>query len=379
MKILHVYKDYFPPVVGGIEKHIAQLCNHFKHTHEVEALVCNDGPLTRVEEINGVRVTKVGQLGRIQSAPIAPSFPLWLRRIKADIYHYHMPNPTCEFSHLIARPPGALVATYHSDIIRQELLLKLYGPSLRRFLERTDVIMPTSSVYAGQSPLLKDFLDKCEAVPLGVDTKHFAEAGARLSGNSAGASLIEKFKDIFGSEFILFVGKLRYYKGLQFLIEAMPEIDVPLVIVGTGPMEDDLKALAANYNVSHKIRFMGEAIDDDLVAFYHSCSLLVLPSVFRSEAYGLVQLEAHACGKPVVSTRLGTGVEFVNMDGKTGLVVPPADPTALATAINSLLGDPERRRKMGEFARLRAQNEFGLDRMFEKIEVVYEKVLRGRS
>jgi rhamnosyl/mannosyltransferase len=373
MKILHVYKDYFPPVVGGVEKHIAELCNHFKHKYDMEVLVCNHGLFTRIEDVDGIKVTKVGQLGRIQSAPLSPTFPLWLRKIKADIFHYHMPNPTCEFSHLLARPPGTVVATYHSDIVRQEFLLKLYGPSLRRFLNRVDVIMPTSDVYADQSPFLRDFKSKCEVVPLGIDTQKFDKATSRLK------SEIEKLRGVFGPEFILFVGKLRYYKGLQFLVEAMPEIHVPLVIIGTGPMESDLKALASNYGVSDKVRFMGEVTEDDLAAFYHACSLVVLPSIFKSEAYGLVQIEAHACGKPVVSTRLGTGVEFINMDGKTGLIVPPADSKALAGAINQLLSDPGRMQRMGEFARQRAQNEFDLEHMFARIDAVYSRVIAAQS
>ncbi len=373
MKILQVYKDYYPPVVGGVEKHIAQLCNHFKQKYEVEVLVCNREPLTRIENVDGVRVIKVGQIGRIQSAPIAPSFPFWLRKTKADIFHYHMPNPTCEFSHLLARPPGVVVATYHSDIIRQEFLLKLYGSSLRKFLSRVSVIMPTSDVYADRSSQLSGFRSKCEIVPLGVDTRRLDDAASRMK------SEIEKLRSIFGPEFIMFAGKLRYYKGLQFLIEAMPEIGVPLVIIGNGPMERDLKALASNYGVAEKVHFIGEVSDDDLAAFYHACSLLVLPSVFRSEAYGLVQLEAHACGKPVVSTRLGTGVEFVNMDGKTGLIVPPADSTALARAVNELLSDTERRKRMGDFARRRAQSEFDLQLMFDRVEAVYKKALADKS
>ncbi len=347
MKILHVYKDYYPPVVGGVEKHIAQLCDHFKDKYEVEVLVCNRGPFTRVENIDGVRVTKVGQLGRIQSAPIPPTFPFWLRKIKADIFHFHMPNPTCEFSHLLARPPGAVGVTYHSDIIRQELLLKLYGSSLHKFLSRTDIIMPTSEVYAKQSPLLSDFLEKCEVVPLGVDTRRFDAAGKELKPE------IEKLRSIFGPQFIMFVGKLRYYKGLQFLIEALPKVDSPLVVIGNGPMGADLKALASDYGVAEKTHFVGEVSDDELTAFYHACALFVLPSVFRSEAYGLVQLEAHACGKPVISTRLGTGVEFVN----------------------ELLSDPERRKRMGEFARRRAQSEFDLQLMFDRVEAVYKRAL----
>ncbi len=373
MKILQVYKDYYPPVVGGVEKHISQLCGHLKQKHEVEVLVCNRGPFTRIENIDGVRVIKVGQLGRIQSAPIAPTFPLWLRKLEADIYHYHMPNPTCEFSHLLARPPGVVVVTYHSDVIRQEFLLKLYGSSLRKFLDRAVCIMPTSGVYMEKSPHLGEFMFKCVIVPLGVDTRRLDEAASTMK------SEIEKLCSMFGSEFILFTGKLRYYKGLQFLIEAMPEIRAPLVVIGNGPMENDLKALASNYDVADRVHFIGEVSDDDLAAFYHACSLLVLPSVYRSEAYGLVQLEAHACGKPVVSTRLGTGVEFVNVDGKTGLIVAPADSSALAEAVNKLLADPERRERMGEFARRRAQNEFDLQLMFERVEAVYEKALAERT
>ncbi len=369
MKILHVYKDYYPPIVGGIEKHIAQVCNHFRQRHQVEVLVCNRGLLTRVEHVDGVRVIKVGQLGRIQSAPIPPAFPLWLRKIKADIIHYHLPNPTCELSYLLANPSGAVVATYHSDIIRQRFLLRFYGPFLERFLRRASLIMPTSPLYAESSPFLRQFREKCRVVPLGID------AGMFDSAANGHQKEIQRFRSRFGSEFILFVGKLRYYKGLQFLLQAMPGIEAPLVIVGSGPMESELKSLAGSYGVKDKVHFVGEASDEELPLFYHASSVFVLPSIYRSEAYGLVQLEAHACGKPVVSTRLGTGVEFVNLDSRTGLLVPPADPAALAAALNTLLSDRVRRAEMGEFARQRVQAEFTLEKMFENIEDVYQAAL----
>lgn len=369
MKIVHVYKDYYPPVVGGVEKHIAQLCNHFKSKYEVEVLVCNHGPFTEIENIDGVKVIKVGQMGRLQSAPLAPAFPFWLRKTQTDIFHYHMPNPTCEISHLLSRPDGRIVVTYHSDIIRQKFLLMFYRSFLRMFLSRAEIIMPTSPVYATTSEFLSDFQSKCEIVPLGIDTQMFDSVGEQQK------SEIERVRSIFGPEFILFVGKLRYYKGLQFLIEAMPDIDVPLVIIGRGPMEDDLNTLASNYHAAEKVHFLGEVTEEDLAVFYHACSLFVLPSIYRSEAYGLVQLEAHACGKPVVSTQLGTGVEFVNIDGRTGLLVPPANSKALAEAVNGLIADPARRRKMGEFAKQRARSEFNLQRMFDHVEEVYKKAM----
>lgn len=368
MKILQVYKDYYPPVVGGIEKHIAQLCNHLKRSHEVEVLVCNHGPCTRIEWIDGVRVVKVGQLGRVQSAPLPPAFPLWLRRMKADILHFHVPNPTCELSYMLAGPPGAVVVTYHSDIIRQEVLLRFYRPFLRKFLRRSRIIMPTSPAYAETSPFLPEFRDKWKIVPLGVDTKSLDSAASSVAE-------IERVRSMFGPEFILFVGKLRYYKGVQFLIEAMSQVNAPLVVVGTGPMEEELKKLVSLHRLEGKVHFVGEATDEELAAIYHACSVFVLPSVYRSEAYGLVQLEAHACGKPVVSTRLGTGVEFVNLHSRTGLVVPPADTAALAEAINRLLADPVRRKEMGEFARRRAHTEFSLERMFCQIEDAYRSAL----
>ncbi len=373
MRILQVYKDYYPPVVGGVEKHVAQLCNYFKQKYEVAVLVCNRGLFTRVENRDGVRVIKAGELGRIQSAPLPPTFPLWLRRIKADILHYHAPNPTCEFSYMVARPRGKVVVTYHSDIVRQQFLLKVYGPFLRKFLARADAVMPTSPIYVETSPFLREIRHKCTVVPLGIDTDMFDSVGKQME------SEIHRVRGLFGSRFILFVGKLRYYKGLQFLIEAMPQVDAPLVIIGSGPMERHLKSLADTYRVSAKVHFVGELTERDLAVFYHACTLFVLPSVFRSEAYGLVQIEAHACGKPVVSTRLGTGVEFVNMDGKTGLVVPPADSKALARAINELLNDADRRERMGEFARKRARNELGLERMFRSIDSVYQRVLSQKD
>jgi rhamnosyl/mannosyltransferase len=373
MKIVHVYKDYYPPVVGGVEKHIAQVCNYFKDKYEVEALVCNHSPVTRIENIDGVTVTRVGQIGRLQSAPLSPAFPLWLRKVEADIFHYHMPNPTCELSHLMTRPRGSVVVTYHSDIIRQKFLLKFYRSFLRRFLSHARIIMPTSPIYAETSEFLKEFQGSCTVVPLGIDTKMFDSVARTM------APEIERVRNMFGAGFILFVGKLRYYKGLQFLIEAMPEITVPLVIIGRGPMEDDLRMLAQNYQVADKVHFVGEVTEEDLAVFYHACSLFVLPSIYRSEAYGLVQLEAHSCGKPVVSTKLGTGVEFVNVDGKTGRTVPPADSKALAGAIKELLADPVGRKRMGEYARQRALKEFTLQRMFDQVEAVYKRALSSES
>jgi len=174
---------------------------------------------------------------------------------------------------------------------------------------------------------------------------------------------------------LLFVGRLRYYKGLDSLIRALPRLQARLLVVGTGPMEEEWKALAEDTGVSDKIAWLGEVPDADLPAFYHLVDLFVLPASHSSEAFGLVQVEAMAAGLPVVCTELGTGTSYVNQHGVTGLVVPPADVDALRDAVNRLIADPELRRSMGAAARIRA-SEFDLDVMVHRVLEMYRDVMR---
>ena len=176
---------------------------------------------------------------------------------------------------------------------------------------------------------------------------------------------------------MLFVGRLRYYKGLDVLINALPDIATRVLIVGIGPMLDEWQALAKARNVADKIMWLGEVSDDDLPVLYHQSDLFVLPATHPSEAFGLVQVEAMASGMPVVCTELGTGTSWVNVDGQTGRVVPPRDPQALADAINSLLADPERRHTLGQAARARALAEFTVEKMIERVMDVYAALLRS--
>jgi rhamnosyl/mannosyltransferase len=201
---------------------------------------------------------------------------------------------------------------------------------------------------------------------LGLELQRFS----RVVGSE-----VETIRRAYGSPLLLFVGKLRYYKGLQYLLAAMSEIPCRLLIVGSGPMESHWRQLAQSLGLTGKVVFLGQVRDEDLPSYYHASDIFVLPASERSEAFGTVQVEAMACGKPVVCTELGTGTSFVNLHGETGLVVSPRDPTALGSAICTLLQDEQLRREMGHRARARAHSEFSLPTMVDRITSLYERIL----
>ena len=316
MKILHIYKDYYPPVHGGIEKSINFLCNGFKNSADVEVLVTNTEFKTRIDVIDGIKIYKIADLGRILSAPLSPAFPYWLGKIKADILHFHLPNPTAVISYLLAKPKGKVVVTWHSDIIRQKKFLKLYAPFLYKFLKHADAIIGTSERYIKTSPHLSKFLDKTYPIPLGIDISEYIAAPDTNEH-------VVKIRERYGERIILFLGLLRYYKGVQYLIKSMKSVDGKLLIIGKGPMEKKLKSLTAELQLNDKVIFIGVVDEKTKLHYLHSCNILCLPSILRSEGFGLSQLEAFACGKPVISTNLNTGVPYVNQNEVTGLVVKP--------------------------------------------------------
>jgi glycosyltransferase involved in cell wall biosynthesis len=367
--VLHIYKDYYPPVVGGVEKTINLLSEGLKDEYEVRVLIANTSFRTTVEEKSGIEIIKAGSLGRIASAPLCPSFPRLLKKHAADVLHFHHPNPTGDVSYLVSSVPGRVVVTYHSDIVRQRWAMAVYGVLLRKFLRRAEIIMPTSDNYMKSSPLLRHFEYKCRAVPLGIPTKAYETTPAI---ETAAAEIRRKY----GEPIVLFVGRLRYYKGLQFLIQAMPLVEAQLLIVGSGPEEARIRKYVRLFKVEGRVRLLGALTDAEVIAHLHAADVFCLPSYLRAEAFGLCQIEAMACGVPVVSTALDTGVPYVNQHEVTGLVVPPAAPLRLAEAINRLLKDDHLRKRLGENAMDRARAEFDSSVMVERVRSVYESVLR---
>lgn len=368
MKILHIYKDYYP-ILGGIENHVRMVAEEqVKRGHDVTVLVTSRSLHGQTLEMNGVRLIRAGRLATVASAPISLSLAGWLRRLPADVAHLHSPYPIGEAAYLAAGRTKAMVITYHSDIVRQRSLLRVYGPILRRLLQRADRILPTNARYVETSPWLQPVAAKCTVIPLGIDLERFANADP---------ARVQALRARYGESIILFVDRLRYYKGLEYLLQAMRSIAACLLVIGSGPMEKPWRELGAELGLKDRVSFLGDIADDELPAYEHAARLFVLPSSQRSEAFGVSMLEAMASGLPAISTELGTGTSFVNKHGETGLVVPPADPQALVGAINRLLADAELRQRMAAAARARAWGLFSKEAMVTRILEVYGEVLKG--
>ena len=353
-----------------MESALYDLCDELKDRVDLRVLVADGRRPTITEVKDGVKVTRVGSVGMIFSTSICPTMPYWMRKCPADIVQIHHPNPMANISYLFSNHPGKLIVLYQSDIVRQRVTYKLYVPFMMRMFERAHRIIATSPQYLGSSPLLPRFKEKCVVIPLGIDLSRFDDRGREGE--------IAAIRSHYGRRIILFVGRLTQYKGVSYLMEAMQEVSGRLLIIGTGDLERHLRSQAAGNGLSAKVHFLGELGEREIVPFFHASEMLILPSITRNEAFGVVQLEAMACRKPVVSTRLETGVEYVNQHGKTGFVVPPRNPRALAEAINGLLYDEKLRTRMGTEGRRRVEKEFTKERMARETLKLYEEVL-GRS
>jgi glycosyltransferase involved in cell wall biosynthesis len=367
IRVIHIGK-YYHPYIGGTEIYVYTLAEELKKEVKITILASNTRFKTSVEKYNGIDVYRLARLGNFFSLPLTLSLPLWLKREEADIWHFHLPNPLSVLAYFLGRPNGRLVVSYHSDIVRQSFFLPLIKPLLIKFLKKAETIIVTSQNIIENSLILKRFRDKCKVIPCGIDL-------GRFEPDSEVLQKAEEIKHSYGNPLILFVGRLVYYKGLEYLIKAMQEIEAKLLIVGDGPLRSKLQRLAKQSGVSGKIIWIGEIANEKIAAYYYACDVFVLPSSVKAESFGIVQLEAFACGKPVVSTDLPTGVPFVNLHGQTGLVVPPCNPQALAGAINRLLAYPHLRRTYGENGKERVEKEFNKEKMAEDVLRVYEDIL----
>ena len=367
LSVLHVYKDFYPPVYGGIEQHLNLLCRMLRPFCDVRVLVSASGsPRTRREVVDGIPVMRAGEWIRIASAPICPTWPLLFRRLRAQLYHFHFPNPTGDVSYWLSGSRGKIVVTYHSDIVRQSTILPLYRPFLWRLLEKADAILATSPVYVESSDYLRPFREKCDVVPLGVDLRRFDRREA-IETRAA------EWRSNWHGPLVLFVGRLRYYKGLDVLLDAMSAVRARLVVVGEGPEGARLRARTATLGLSDRVTFAGEVSDDDLLAHLAAADVGVMPSTLPSEAWGMSMVEMLAAGVPAVCTELGTGTTFVNRDGETGLVVPPGDAPALAAALSRLLGDEALRARLAAGARARARARFSRQAMMAGVGAAYAR------
>ena len=366
MKVLQLGKFYFP-VVGGIETALKNICDSLADQVDFQVLVANT--CFRTEHEHGrVPVTRVASLGKLFSCSMAPSFPFWTKRFDADLIHVHLANPLAELSALLMNRDIPVVAHFHSDVVRPipGPLRAVYNKFLHSFYHRANCIVVPTPRHIDVSNFVPYYREKCRVVPFGVELSRF-ELG------ESGQKKADKLKD--GLPTILFVGRLVHYKGVEYLIRALENIQARLWIVGTGPLDESLKSLARERGLSDRVEFLGHVEDDDLRAYYHACDVFALPSITNQEMFGLVQLEAMACRKPVVSTNLPTGVPWVNQHGKTGYCVAPANSRELAETLSYLLSSPELRQEMGEAGRARVERHFTSARMAEALLHVYQEAL----
>lgn len=368
LRVLHVGK-FYPPSRGGMEKVLQLLCETASASIDSRVLVAGEQPITIHETMNGVPVTRVASLARVGAVAICPSFPYWLRKVEADVTVVHEPNPVALVAHAIARPSSPVILWFHAEVVRPAWRYQVfYRPFLVRMLRRARRIVVSSPSLVEHASELQPYRHKCVVVPFAVEPCKHALT------NEIAARVLALKSEAQQGRLVLFVGRLVPYKGVDVLLRAVAGVNAHLVVVGEGPSRVQLERLASALDLSDRVRFTGNASEAELTALYNACDLLVLPSVTQAEAFGMVQLEAMACGKPVISTDLPTGVPWVNQDGITGLVVPPGDVSALAAAMRSLVEDPDRRARMGAAGRRRVETEFSVAKLTETAADLYQTV-----
>ncbi|MBQ3138192.1 MAG: glycosyltransferase [Ruminococcus sp.] len=354
LKVLEVNKAYFPHV-GGIETLVKQYSEELGQFNvQVRTLVCceNQGGTIR-ERVNGIPVIRAASLGTYFSCPLSVQFIKQFRRMsrKADVIHIHMPFPLADFAMLLSGYKGKVALSWHSDIVKQKKLLTLYKPLLKYLLNRADVIFTATEGHIDGSDFLYEYREKCRILPYGITVEDYLNIDRK-------PILTEKLTDK-DSVKVFFTGRLVYYKGVDVLLKAFSKVNnCELFIAGTGELENSLKAYAEKHNLADKVHFLGFLPDDELKQAYADCDIFVLPSVVKSEAFGIVQLEAMVYGKPVINTALPSGVPHVSLDGETGLTVPPSNANALAKAINRLAENKELREELGKKAAQRVMDNF---------------------
>lgn len=378
MKVLHLGKfDSF----GGIERHVQALLRGLVARGGVDVvnLVSGSDPVTDEHHEYAYPTVRAASHGVIASVAISPSLPRLARQLhrkyRFDIVHLHFPDPLGLLAASLLPRDVARVVSWHSDIVRQRLALAFYGPLARRFLRASDAIIGATPLHFSASTQIPRDIDDTRrfVVPYGFEPSHWSMTAAATN------RLQNLLREKDGRFAVFALGRHVYYKGFDVLIEAMRDVDGVLWLGGTGPLTARLSRQARAAGIADRVKFVGNVPHAELPAYYEACDVFCLPSTERSEAFGLVQLEAMYFRRPVIATALGTGVEWVNQTGITGLLVPPNDAPALSQALRQLSSNALMRTNMGTAGHQRVLEHFSSDRMVDLILAVYQCVLQKRQ
>ncbi|MDM3326706.1 glycosyltransferase family 4 protein [Citrobacter sp. Cb130] len=369
MKVLHFYKTYYPDTFGGIEQVIYQL-SESAVKYNVESTVLSLSKRGDIDnQLIGVqRVFYAKTNFEVASTPFSLSCIKKFKELakQADIIHYHYPFPFMDMLHFLCRINKPTVVSYHSDIVKQKFISRLYSPLMNRFLNSVDSIVAASPNYAKTSNVLQKFESKVKIIPYGLNEKSYPNVSD---------DKLNYWREKVGDKFFLFIGAFRYYKGLHSLLDAVHTTTLPVVIVGGGGIELEIKSKAKELNLSN-VHFVGALNDEDKTALLKLSYSVVFPSNLRSEAFGITLLEGAMFGKPLISCEIGTGTSYINIHNKTGLVIPPFDPIALRNAMLTLTVNRHLAEEYGANAYIRYNELFKSSLMTHEYIDLYKRIIR---
>ena len=374
MKVLHVYRTYFPDTQGGLEEVIRQLClGGADNGIENRVFTLSDRPRPGGVYLPEAKVVQVKKSFEAASCGVSlGGFREFSRQVAwADIVHYHFPWPFADILHFAAGRSKPSILTYHSDIVRQKVLMTVYRPLMFRYLASMDRIVATSPNYFATSEVLSRYAKKVEIIPIGLNEEAYPSVTQSRDD-------MERIEAACGRNFFLFVGVLRYYKGLHILLDAIQGAPYQVVIVGSGPVENELRAQASRLGLDNVI-FTGYVSDTEKMALFKLCRGVVFPSYLRSEAFGVTLLEGAMSSKPLISAEIGSGTSHVNIHGETGLVVPPGNAPALREAMDTLARSWTMAANMGQRARERYEKLFTGSVMAQRYARTYSEVLEQQA
>lgn len=363
---------FYPPPYGGMETVLQDITEGFNEIGiTCDVLCANDKAKTEIFQINGFKVIKAQSIGRWLGTSISPSLVYWLFKIqkKYSVIQVHFPNPLAVFAILLTRPKGKIVIHWHSDIIKQKYTKILINPFQNLVIKKAALIVGATEAHLKKSEQVNLFKNKEKIIPYGLNPKNLKSEKTILT-----PSILTEYQN---RKIIFSLGRLVYYKGFEYLIESAKYIPDEYIILigGSGPLYGSLNEKIKKYDLGNKVKLLGNIPQELIPLYYKYCKLFCLPSIFKSEMFGVVQLESFYFGKPVVSVNIPeSGVPFVNIHGETGLCVDPKNPQKLAQSFIEIIEDPNLYTKFSNNAKRKIDEIYNMKTVMKAFEATFKNL-----